>query len=72
MTTMDSETHARMIVEHAELRTRIARLERFISESEAFGGLPDVDRADLVEQLEHMRGYCTVLSRRVNRHDVHA
>jgi hypothetical protein len=57
---------ARLFQERAELHQRIEKLEASIVHEE-FDKLPDIDRADLREQLKHMRHYFTVLHRRASR-----
>ena len=57
---------ARMYEEYDQLNQRIEKLSAFISE-DSFQKLPDFEQADLREQLQHMRKYFSVLSRRVSR-----
>jgi hypothetical protein len=64
---MDTNTKARLVHEHDELDARIEKLESFIT-GNVFESLPEDDRADLREQLRHMRAYSTVLARRMRRH----
>lgn len=61
-----SDFTARMFEEHGQLSTRIEKLKTFII-SDKYDTLPEVDRADLKEQLKHMEGYFKVLSCRVSR-----
>lgn len=61
-----STVRARVFEEHTQLGQRIDRLRAFII-SEQFEALPDVERADLREQLKHMQAYFNVLSNRVSR-----
>lgn len=51
-----SDFRARLFQEHSELNQRIAKLEQFIL-GPSFDALPDIDRADLREQLTHMKAY---------------
>ena len=57
---------ARLFLEHDQLVERIQKLVDFIL-TPGFDALPEIDRADLREQLQHMRAYQSVLSRRVSR-----
>ena len=57
---------SRLFVEKSKLGSNIEKLKAFII-SDKFDGLPDIDRSDLKEQLEHMEKYHSVLSRRVSR-----
>lgn len=56
----------RLFTEHDELSARRHKLEQFILTGE-FEELPDNDRSDLREQLQHMQAYEGVLERRVLR-----
>jgi hypothetical protein len=61
-----SNFRARLFQERTELHQRIEKLEAFIVH-ENFDRLPDIVRADLREQLKHMRSYFTVVDRRSSR-----
>lgn len=63
---MDNDTRGRLFAEYTELTQRVKKIEHFIT-SERFESLPDIERADLREQLKHMRSYQDVLSRRCSR-----
>lgn len=63
---VDPEVRHRMFQEHQELRQRIGKLEAFILHG-AFDELDYAEKSDLREQLEHMRNYSRVLSRRLHR-----
>jgi hypothetical protein len=56
-----------MMDEYDQLSSRIEKLTSFII-TDAFDDLPEIDRKDLKEQLQHMQGYFNVLSRRCWRH----
>lgn len=55
-----------MFTEYSELQRRVEKLKSFIG-TQGFRDLPEIDRLDLSEQLQHMNGYLEVLSRRVSR-----
>ncbi len=57
---------SRMFEEESTLRRRIGKLKEFIL-SERYESLPEIDRKDLKEQLQHMEIYHAVLMRRVLR-----
>lgn len=61
-----SDFRARMFEEYEQLLARQERLEKFIL-TPAYDGLPEIERADLKEQLSAMQTYSSVLSRRVSR-----
>ena len=64
---MDDATRGRLFSEHDQLAARRSKLEAFILTPQ-FEQLADVDKADLREQLTHMRAYEQALERRVLRH----
>jgi hypothetical protein len=67
MTTGDmSGFRIQLFDEHEDLLRRIKNLKQFII-SDEYDLLPDYDRKDLKEQLQHMEAYCAVLSRRASR-----
>lgn len=57
---------ARLLQERTELHQRIERLKEFILDGD-FESLPEIDRDDLREQLEHMKRYFDVINRRAGR-----
>lgn len=57
---------SRLFTEFSELQQRIEKLKAFIL-GRYFDTLPEIDRTDMKEQLEHMELYCKVLNRRVSR-----
>jgi len=61
-----SDFRSRLFEEHDQLRVKIEKLKSFIV-SGAYETLPEVDKKDLKEQLRHMEGYFSVLSRRTSR-----
>ena len=61
-----SNFRARLFEEHSELGHKIEKLKKFIVSGEC-ARLPEIDRVDLSEQLEHMENYYSVLSNRVSR-----
>lgn len=63
---MDKNVRGRLLQEHSELALKIQKLQQFV-QSEGFAKLPEMDRADLLEQLSHMQKYFSVLDRRVSR-----
>lgn len=66
MSNADNDYRGRAMQEHGELNQKIKKLKEFIL-SDKFDGLPEVDRKDLREQLQHMEAYFNVLNRRVSR-----
>ena len=56
----------RAMEEYSLLSIKIDKLQDFIV-SDKYDPLPEIDRSDLKEQLKHMKGYFSVLSRRVSR-----
>jgi hypothetical protein len=61
-----SDYRARVFEEFSDLDRKIRKLKEFIL-SDEYENLPDVDRADLKEQLHHMKAYHQVLLRRTSR-----
>lgn len=61
-----SDFRERLFDEFGEVRQRLEKLKTFIL-TPAFDALPEVDRKDLREQLQHMQGYYDVLFRRSSR-----
>lgn len=61
-----SDFRKRLFEERIELHQRIEKLKAFVATRE-FNSLPDVDRTDLIEQLELMEGYFAVIDRRASR-----
>ena len=61
-----SDFRARAFTEHDELHQRIEKLTNFIV-TPAFDALPEIERGDLKEQLQHMKAYHATLARRVSR-----
>ena len=61
-----SDFRARMFAERNELHERIEKLKAFVI-GDKYDELPEIDRTDLKEQLNHMEAYSTVLERRVSR-----
>jgi hypothetical protein len=61
-----STFRSRLLEEHAELQTRVQKLEAFFG-TPVFDGLPEIDRSDLRIQRICMRDYLKVLDRRVSR-----
>lgn len=61
-----SDFRARLSMEFSELTIKVEKLEAFIV-SDKYDSLPEVDRKDLKEQLRYMKGYLSVLNRRVSR-----
>ncbi len=61
-----TDFRSRLLIELDELTGRLERLERFIL-SDDFEVIPEIERADLSEQLAHMQGYHQVLMRRASR-----
>lgn len=61
-----SDFVGRLFEEHSQLSIKIEKLESFIL-SDKYDQLPEIDRTDLKEQLKHMKGYFSVLYRRVSR-----
>jgi hypothetical protein len=56
----------RMAAEKYELGQRMEKLQNFVFTPE-FEQLPKIECDDLLEQLDHMQAYHTVLQRRYNR-----
>lgn len=63
---MDDNWRARLFQEESDLRQKSEKLKKFIL-SDNYDGLPEIDRKDLKEQLQHMENYHAVLLRRVSR-----
>jgi hypothetical protein len=63
---MNESWRARLFEEHSDLHRKIEKLKKFILGTE-YDSLPEVDREDLKEQLQHMESYHAVLMRRVSR-----
>ena len=61
-----SDFRRRLFEEHDQLHQRMEKLKAFIV-SDKYDALPEIDRADLKEQLGHMERYFGVLSRRTSR-----
>ncbi len=61
-----NDFRARLFEEFDQLSNRITRLKEFIV-SDKYDSLPEIERKDLKEQLQHMQAYWKVLSRRVSR-----
>ena len=61
-----SDFVSRLFDEHGDLNRKIEKLTAFITSTE-YNNLPEIDRKDLTEQLDHMRAYFIVLTRRVSR-----
>lgn len=57
---------SRLLVEVTELKNKVEKLENFI-DGDIYDTLPEIDRTDLKEQLNHMKNYLLVLNRRVSR-----
>lgn len=57
---------ASLFYEYAELTKNMDDLYDFIVSTQ-YDELPEIDRKDMKEQLEYMRAYHSVLSRRVAR-----
>jgi len=64
---MPGDFRSRMLVEHAQLRQRIEKLAEFIL-SKKFMQLLEVERDDLLAQMNAMEKYFAVLNRRLSRH----
>lgn len=62
----------RLLDEQSELFARVEKLGRFMSFSDEFRSLPEIDKKELEEQLMHMQGYLSVLDRRIGRLCVNA
>lgn len=56
----------RMVGEWVELDSKVSKLGAFVGGA-VFQSLPEVERLDLAEQLEHMVSYALVLRRRIER-----
>lgn len=56
----------RAFMEYDDLGSRTERLRNFITTAD-FDSLPEIERVDLKLQYEFMKGYHSVLSRRVSR-----
>ncbi|QDV49558.1 crAss001_48 related protein [Gimesia fumaroli] len=63
---MADNWRGRLFEEHSDLHRKVERLKKFIL-SEKYDSLPEIDRQDLKEQLQHMEQYHSVLMRRVSR-----
>ena len=61
-----SNFRARLHMEFSELQIKKDKLMDFIADDK-FDTLTEIDRKDLLEQLKHMKGYESVLGRRVSR-----
>ena len=57
---------ARLFEEEGQLQERIHKLKEFLA-SDRYDTLPEIDRKDLKEQLTHMEGYASILTRRADR-----
>lgn len=62
----DTTFTGRLYIEHAELKSKIDKLQIFII-SDACDKLPQIERDSLKEQYEHMSKYFKALSCRVSR-----
>jgi hypothetical protein len=63
---MDESVRSQLFEEYHQLRKRIDKLKAFLVGSK-YDQLPEVDRKDLKEQLQHMEAHFKVLSCRVSR-----
>ena len=61
-----SDFRERLLIEQGELSTRTLALRNFVASS-AIHDLSEIDRNDLIEQLQYMKGYLRILNRRVSR-----
>ena len=61
-----SDFRSRLFEEHGELSRKLEKLNEFIL-SDKYDALPEIDRKDLKEQRNYMKGYMSVLMRRVSR-----
>lgn len=62
------EQHQQRVVdEQKELDIKIKGLQRFIEGGDVFDKLPKAEREDMMKQLNHMRVYTSILTRRINR-----
>lgn len=63
---MNYSWRARLFEEQNDLLRKIEKLKKFIL-GDKYETLPEIDRKDLKEQLQHMESYHAVLLRRVSR-----
>ena len=61
-----SDYKSRMLKEYDQLNLKIEKLTTFIV-SASFDALSEIDKADLKEQLTHMKAYANVLGKRCSR-----
>ncbi len=64
------EYQQRIIEERDELRKKLDRLAVFIKEGAVFPTLDPAEQARLRLQCMHMRGYCAMLTERIERFTV--